>query len=111
MNDAQEWGHLVFAAIDAGSDSETAQRDARILIAQRRRERDPDRRHWGPGDELPLPPPKKVTDLDGAVWLHQKSGQGMYRMSSNDRRKYRNEPRVRRRASVVLPARLRGPVE
>jgi hypothetical protein len=56
------------------------------LIAILRRVREPHRRTWAPGDELPTPPPAKIADLDGAVWMHQKAGNGCYRMSAKDRR-------------------------
>ncbi|MGI8313155.1 hypothetical protein [Saccharopolyspora hattusasensis] len=42
---------------------------------------------WAPGDELPSPPPAKMADLDGYVGMHQKVGNGCYRMSSKDRRR------------------------
>lgn len=62
---------------------------ARQLIAILRRVREPHRRTWAPGDELPTPPPASMADLDWAVWMHQKAGNGCYRMSAKDRRKYR----------------------
>jgi hypothetical protein len=50
--------------------------------------REPHLRTWAPGDELPSPPPAKMADLDRAVWMHQQAGNGCYRMSAKDRRKY-----------------------
>lgn len=46
---------------------------ARRLIAILRRVREPNRRTWALGDELPTPP-AEVADLDGAVWMHQRPG-------------------------------------
>ncbi|MCA1185761.1 hypothetical protein LCD36_04750 [Saccharopolyspora sp. 6T] len=89
MNDAQEWGRLALDLCRDGVDPHEAERAARITMTYRRRERDPERRHWGPGDALPDPPPAAGTDLDGARWEHQVAGHGMYRMSAKDRRKHR----------------------
>lgn len=85
-NDANLWG-ATSVALGAGLSSEDRLIVARQLIAILRRLREPHRRTWAPGDELPTPPPAKMADLDGDVWLHQKAGNGCYRMSSKSRRR------------------------
>ncbi|SFQ27145.1 hypothetical protein [Amycolatopsis rubida] len=85
-NDAKLWGATSFA-LGTGLSSEDRLIVARQLIAILRRLREPHRRTWAPGDELPTPPPAKMADLDGDVWMHQKAGNGCYRMSSKDRRR------------------------
>lgn len=84
-NDAQLWGATSYAL---GATLPLQQREivARQLVAILRRVREPRRRTWAPGDDLPSPPPAKMADLDGYVWMHQKAGNGCYRMSSRDRR-------------------------
>jgi hypothetical protein len=86
-NDARLWG----ASISGLSKSLPDQQPlivARQLIAILRRVREPHRRTWGPGDELPSPPPAKMADLDWDEWLHQdNAGNGCYRMSAKDRRR------------------------
>src|SRR6184192_95432 len=62
-NDAQLWGATSFA-LGATLPSEDRMLVARQLIAILRRVREPHRRTWGPGDELPSPPPAKMADLD-----------------------------------------------
>lgn len=87
-NDAQLWGATSF---ELGTTLSTDRREvvARQLIAILRRVREPHRRTWAPGDKLPSPPPARMADLDGAVWMHQdQAGNGCYRMSAKDRRKY-----------------------
>ncbi|MFC0431057.1 hypothetical protein [Kutzneria buriramensis] len=85
-NDARLWGATSFAL---GETLSPEQRTvvARQLIAILRRVREPHRRTWAPGDELPSPPPERMADLDGDVWMHQKAGNGCYRMSAKDRRR------------------------
>ena len=85
-NDAQLWGATSFA-LGATLSVERREIMARQLIAILRRVREPHRRTWGPGDALPSPPPAKMADLDGDVWMHQKAGNGCYRMSAKDRRR------------------------
>jgi len=85
-NDAKLWGATSFA-LGAGLSSKDRMIVARQLIAILRRLREPHRQTWAPGDELPTPPPAKMADLDGDVWMHQKAGNGCYRMSSKDRRR------------------------
>ncbi|MEV0773598.1 hypothetical protein [Nocardia salmonicida] len=84
-NDAQLWGGTSYA-LGATLPPEDRTIVARQLIAILRRLREPHRRTWAPGDELPTPPPAKVADLDGDVWMHQRVGNGCYRMSAKDRR-------------------------
>jgi hypothetical protein len=87
-NDAQLWGALSVALAGTLS-TDRRQVVARQVVAILRRVREPARRTWAPGDELPSPPPAKIVDLDGATWLHQtRAGHGCYRMSSKDRAKY-----------------------
>lgn len=86
-NDARLWGATSFAL---GSSLSQEQRCivARQVIAILRRVREPHRRTWGPGDELPSPPPAKMADLDWDEWLYQdQAGNGCYRMSAKDRRR------------------------
>uniref|UniRef100_UPI003F494928 hypothetical protein n=1 Tax=Amycolatopsis sp. CA-151526 TaxID=3239921 RepID=UPI003F494928 len=85
-NDAQLWGATSFA-LGTTLSPERRTVVARQVIAILRRLREPHRRTWAPGDELPTPPPAKMADLDGDVWMHQKAGNGCYRMSSKDRRR------------------------
>lgn len=86
-NDAQLWGETSFR-LGASLAPEQRMVVARQLMAILRRVREPHRRTWGPGDELPSPPPRKMADLDWDEWLHQdKAGHGCYRMSSRDRRR------------------------
>lgn len=83
-NDAQLWGASI-----SGLKSLPDQQPlivARQLIAILRRVREPHRRTWAPGDDLPSSPPAKMADLDGDVWMHQQAGHGCYRMSAKDRR-------------------------
>jgi hypothetical protein len=72
---------------DAGLDYATADRTSRQLVALVRRERDPGRRTFAPGDPLPSPPPARVADVDGEIWEHQDAGNGCYRMCESDRRR------------------------
>ncbi|MBN9748600.1 hypothetical protein DMP23_47320 [Amycolatopsis sp. A1MSW2902] len=86
-NDAMLWGRT---SVALGMSLAIEQREivARQLIAILRRIREPHRRTWAPGDDLPSPPPAKMADLDGDVWLHQaNAGNGCYRMSAKDRRR------------------------
>ncbi|MGW6728797.1 hypothetical protein ACWF9G_23095 [Nocardia sp. NPDC055029] len=85
-NDAQLWG-ATSVRLGATLSSEARMIVARQLIAILRRLREPHRRTWAPGDELPTPAPAKISDLDGDVWMHQSDGNGCYRMSSRDRRR------------------------
>jgi hypothetical protein len=85
-NDAQLWGATSWALGETLSPERRAI-VARQLIAILRRVREPHRRTWAPGDELPSPPPAKMADLDGDVWMHQQAGNGCYRMSAKDRRR------------------------
>jgi hypothetical protein len=85
-NDAYLWGASVSALNKALPDQQPLI-VARQLIAILRRVREPHRRTWAPGDELPSPPPAKMFDLDGDLWMHQRAGNGCYRMSSKDRRR------------------------
>ncbi|QYN17475.1 hypothetical protein [Amycolatopsis sp. DSM 110486] len=85
-NDAQLWGATV-SALSTSLPDEQPPIVARQLIAILRRVREPHRRTWAPGDELPTPPPAKMADLDWDVWMHQQAGNGCYRMSSKDRRR------------------------
>lgn len=88
-NDAQLWATTsmeLLGGVVAANERETV---ARQLVAIVRRLREPQHRVFAPGDDLPLPPPAKLRDLDGALWIHQdKAGVGCYRMSAADRRKY-----------------------
>jgi len=86
-NDAMLWS-ATSLALDTSLPSDRREIVARQVIAILRRVREPHRRTWGPGDKLPSPPPAKMADIDWAVWMHQKAGNGCYRMSSADRRKY-----------------------
>lgn len=88
-NDARLWGATSF---ELGATLSTERREivARQMIAILRWVREPHRRTWAPGDALPSPPPAKMADLDGDVWMHQKSGNGCYRMSAKDRRRNAN---------------------
>jgi hypothetical protein len=85
-NDAYLWGSSISGLSKSLPDQQPLI-VARQLIAILRRVREPHRRIWGPGDELPTPPPAKMADLDGDVWMHQKAGTGCYRMSSKGRRR------------------------
>lgn len=87
-NDARLWALMLGQLRDAGIDGETAGVLARKLVATVRRERDPDRRTFGPGDDFPEVAPERVADVDGAVWEHQAAGRGVYRMSVADRVRY-----------------------
>jgi hypothetical protein len=87
-NDARLWG-ATSVALGASLSSEDRMIVARQMIAILRRLREPHRRTWAPGDELPSPPPGKMADLDWDVWMHQKAGNGCYRMSATDRRRNR----------------------
>jgi hypothetical protein len=87
-NDAQLWA-ATSMALGASLSTERREIVARQVIAILRRVREPHRRTWGPGDQLPSPPPAKMDDLDWASWIHQdKAGNGCYRMSAKDRAKY-----------------------
>lgn len=86
-NDARLWG-ATSVALAASLSTEQRGVVARHVIAILRRVREPHRRTWAPGDELPSPPPAMMADLDGDVWMHQdKAGKGCYRMSAKDRRR------------------------
>jgi hypothetical protein len=85
-NDAKLWGGTV-ARLSGSLPDQQPSIVARQLVAILRRVREPHRRTWAPGDTLPTPPPAKMADLDGDVWMHQQAGNGCYRMSSKDRRR------------------------
>jgi hypothetical protein len=74
--------------LNAGLDTGAAERVARQLVAVVRREQDGSLPTWAPGDELPDPPPRWVSDIDGAVWEHQDAGYGCYRMAETDQVAY-----------------------
>jgi hypothetical protein len=84
-NDAYLWATLIDPARKAGDPD--PERTARQQVAEQRRKEGAGRT-WAPGDALPEPPPRRVFDLDGAVWERQKAGHGCYRMAAADRRKY-----------------------
>lgn len=86
-NDARLWANLIQIMRDAGLVDER-ERLARQLVAIVRRVREPGRLTWAPGDDLPEVPPRRLFDLDGAMWLRQRHGHGQYRMSAADRRRY-----------------------
>lgn len=85
-NDARLWAQMVEPLRKAGHEYAEADILSRQLVALVRRERDPQRNTYAPGDELPDPPPAQVVDVDGVVWEHQDAGHGMYRMSAADQR-------------------------
>lgn len=90
-DDLQLWGRMVESLCEAGLgiDHDRAELVARALVAEVRRERDPERVTYGPGDPLPGPAPQRVVDCDGAVWEHQDAdGVGMYQLSVADRVRY-----------------------
>lgn len=89
INDARLWALMIDPLRVAGLDQDTAERTSRILVAHVRRERDPKRRTFGPGDPLPDPPPARVADVDGEIWEHQDAGgsNGCYRMCERDRKR------------------------
>jgi hypothetical protein len=90
-NDARLWASTSMDLLGPVVSSNARMAIARQLVAIVRRVRDPQHRVFAPGDDLPLPPPAKMRDLDGALWIHQDiAGRGCYRMSSADRRKYRS---------------------
>lgn len=84
-NDARLWAATSLALGALGTQRRAVV--ARQVIAILRRVREPHRRTWAPGDQLPTPPPGKIADLDGDVWTHQKAGNGCYRMTAKDRRR------------------------
>lgn len=88
MNDTNLWGQMVFTLCDAGLEAADAESIGRRLVGLVRRDRQPRRRTWVPGDALPEPPPQRVVDLDGDTWEHQDAGHGCYRMSCPDRAKH-----------------------
>lgn len=89
-NDAQLWANSI-SLLRPAVHGERQLVIARQLVAIVRRVRDPLHRVFAPGDALPLPPPAKMRDLDGDLWIHQdNAGRGCYRMSAADRRRNRS---------------------
>jgi hypothetical protein len=84
-NDARLWALMLDPLREAGHDQTGAEMLSRRLVALVRRERDPQRSTYAPGDSLPAPAPARLVDLDGDVWEHQDAGNGMYRMSETSR--------------------------
>ncbi|GAA1531104.1 hypothetical protein [Kribbella lupini] len=87
-NDARLWALMLDPLREAGHDQTAAELLSRRLVALVRRERDPQRRTYAPGDPLPDPAPAMLVDLDGAVWEHQDAGNCMYRMRKTSRAQY-----------------------
>lgn len=87
-NDARLWALMIDPLCKAGHDYDDADRLSRQLVALVRRERDPKRATYAPGDDLPDPAPAQLVDVDGTVWEHQSAGNGMYRMCEADRERY-----------------------
>lgn len=86
-NDAQLWADSI-SLLRPAIQGERQLTISRQLVAIVRRVRHPEKRVFAPGDALPLPPPKKMRDLDGDLWIHQdNAGRGCYRMSAADRRR------------------------
>ncbi|MFJ5984249.1 hypothetical protein [Lentzea sp. NPDC092896] len=89
-NDAQLWAASI-RLLRPAIEGERQLTISRQLVAIVRRVRHPEQRVFAPGDALPLPPPKKMSDLDGDLWIHQdNAGRGCYRMSAADRRRNRS---------------------
>jgi hypothetical protein len=87
-NDARLWALMIDPLCKAGHDQNAAELLSRQLVALVRRERDPQRATYAPGDQLPDPAPARLVDLDGDVWEHQDAGNGTYRMSETSRAQY-----------------------
>ncbi|RJQ66151.1 hypothetical protein D5S17_35575 [Pseudonocardiaceae bacterium YIM PH 21723] len=86
-NDAQLWSDAI-SSLSKTVPLDRQQTLSRQMIAILRRVREPHRRTWAPGDELPSPPPAAMADLDWDEWQHQREGNGCYRMNANARREY-----------------------
>lgn len=87
-NDARLWALMLDPLRAAGHDQNAAELLSRQLVAVVRRERDPQRTTYAPGDRLPDPAPALLVDVDGDVREHQDAGNGMYRMCRRGRAQY-----------------------